>query len=377
MDYYEEEWVHAMTDKYYRTVLEQPVVWMTEGDRFSAGEYLAKFENKGVSVADTATKLDRSKHAADIRKFLKANHDDPPPWMYRGRAENIQDSLPCDDGAPTSFKEWFAVYAVWRMTRALKEVSFQVAAYGRFDCLINSLPKPFEDKLDECLRITDASAIIPAPNGHGLPITRKAINSVLITSDDDTSVPGFVSNDVIDRWFHILVSERNRHKPGSTVFIHPQSLELVGTTHQKVAENRALIDRDVDTVLFPTMFPGGDEEHCVLLVAFPKRRTIGIYDPRGSGSAKRLRENHSWVEKAQPGESALIAPWVIRLMEMDNPMQLEDDACGVFMLINALCLCLAKTPYHTYNQDDVMFLRRYIAAVICMGELPEPVLKEG
>lgn len=374
IDLDDEMWAEAMTKKYHQATQEQPVVYLTDEENCLVGTYLALYEDRNVFVADKATQFIRDKHAADIRKFFRTKHDDRPTRMDGDSAEDMEGYLPRDDGAPACFKEWFAVYRVWRLTLAFEEIPFHVAADGTSGCRISHLPKSFEDKLDECLQITDASATVPAPKGYGLPITRKAINSVLITSDIDTSLPGFVSSFIIDRWFQILVSDRNRRKPGSTVFIHPDSLELVAATPQRVVESRALIDQDLDMMLFPTMFQESEEQHCILLVAFPKKHMIVVYDPLGPASTKLLEEKHPWTENYYYGGSQSELPWVVK--EKESPVQGEDDVCGIFMFINALCVCLEEEPGGMYTQKDIVFLRRYIAAVICMGTLPEPVLKK-
>lgn len=363
----DEEWAETMATKYHEAIQEQPVVDLTEKEYTQATVYLAWYKASGIDVADRATQFIRGKHAAEIRQVLKARHDDRMVLSEHDSGEDIQYSLPSNDGTPTCFEEWFAVTQVWRLTLAMKEISFQDAATGTSDGFLNPLPNPWEEKLNECMQITDASAIVPAPRGYGLPLTRRDINSVLPTSDHNTYLSGLLNGAIINRWFRILVSHRNQRKPDSTLAIHPYSLDLATATPQEVAAKAILVNADLDMILFPTVIK--EQDHCILLVAFPKKHMVLIYDSLGPNSTKVLQKKRPWVKEGRPELGKV--PWEVQWAEC--PQQGEEDACGVFMFINALFLCSEKDPIDGYSQQDVLFLRRYIAAVICMGELPPSI----
>lgn len=361
----DEKWAAAMTTKHSRAIQEEPVVYLTEEDNFLARQYLARYKELGMDLADRATRFIRDKHAADIREYLKTKHENQSALIEHDSTEDNQYFLPSDDRAPTCFEEWFAVTEVWRLTLAMKEIPFQDAAFGTPECLLSPLPKPWEDKLNECMQITDGSAILPVPKGYGLSITRHDLNSILPTSDANTDLSGLLSDTIRDQWFRILISYRNQRKPGSTVVVPSDSLDLAAATPQEVSEKAMLVNADIDMILFPTVIK--EQDHCILLAACPQRRAIAVYDSLGPESTKALQKKRPWIKE---GEVQLEeAVWEV--MWLQCTLQGEEAASGVFMFITALLLCRNKTLVGGYSKDDSLFLRRYIAAVICMGELPE------
>ena len=114
-------------------------------------------------------------------------------------------------------------------------------------------------------------------------------------------------------------------------------------------------------------------------MAFPQKHVMEVYNSLGLSSTRGLQKDCPWLKedcseqgKEAPAEQETVTvPWDVQWCEC--PPQGEEDACGIFMLINALFVCLDKDPEGGYSQQDVLFLRRYIAAVICMGELPPSV----
>ncbi|CAF9943137.1 MAG: hypothetical protein ALECFALPRED_010691 [Alectoria fallacina] len=354
------DWAAAATRQYHEAIQEQPLVYLTEEDYELVIEYLAWYKSSGLDVAARATQFIRGNHAAEIIAFLKTKYDGMA-WNDDYISYDIQHPLPSNnDGVPTCFKEWLAIAQVWRLTLAMPETPFQFAESG--DCLLSPLPKLWEDKLDQCMQITDASGIVPAPIGYGLRLTRRDINSILPESDASTDPSGLLTGTLIDRWFRMLVSHRNQRKPRCTVYIHPDSLDLFTATPQEVAERTMMVSADIDMILFPTIIT--TQDHCVLLVALPQKHVIAVYDSLGYESTRKLQS--AWV-KGNSSESETEC-WEVQWVEC--PRQGEEDACGVFMFTNALFLCSEKDPLDGYSQEDVFFLRRYIAAVICMGELP-------
>lgn len=363
----DEDWAEAMAVNYSRATQEQPVVYLTKEENDQTRKYLAWYKACGLDVADRATRFIRAKHATEIREFLKTESDYQPVSMEHDAIENIQHSLPRDNGTPTCFKEWFAVNQVWRLTLAMTEITLQDAAFGTPECCVDPLPKPWEDKLDECMQITDASTKLPIPRGGGLPITRHDLNTVLPTSYVDADLSGLLSNATIDAWFRILLSFRDQRQPGRTVVIHPDSLDLVAATPQQVTENAMLVNPKIEMVLFPIVIK--ERDHCILVVAFPKKHMVAVYDSLGSKSSKVLQKSRLWIERKDPQLGEML--W--KVWWMDCPLQGEEVACGVFMCMNALFVCVDKDTQEQYSRRDTLFLRRYIAAVICMGKLPEKI----
>ena len=363
----DEEWAEAVTKKHYRALHDHPVVVLTERENAQARGYLARYKEVGLDIPDRATSLIRDKHAGEIRDFLKAKHNDQPEntvWAIPGMTWDIWDSPPFENGDPTCFKEWFAVIQVWRLSLAMAETAFPDAAIGTPECLLRSLPQLWEDKLDECMRITNPSAIIPAPRGQGLPITRADLNSVLPTWNASPYSSGLITNTNIDRWFQILKSHRDQSKRGSTVIVHPDSLELAGAAPPQITYNTLQVDPHIDMILFPTIIK--ERDHCVLAVAHSQSRVMVVYDSLGPESTKIVQKTHPWIREARPKREI----WGWEMEWKKCPRQDEADLGGVFMLINALFVGEGKEPDGMYSQEDAMFLRRFIAAVICMGELP-------
>ena len=275
--------------------------------------------------------------------------------------------FPKDDRAPASFKEWFAVTSVWRLTLAMPEIPYSFATIGKAEGLLCTLPKPWEEKLEECLKITEASAIVPVPRGWDLPLRRRDIDSILPTKNLDTHESGLLSNGVISSWFQILLAHREKTMPGCTVFVPPDSLDLAGSTPREVAEKKRMVNAKIDTVLFPTIIK--EQDHCLLVVAYPQRNVLIVLNSQGTESTKELRTDRPWMQAKDVKDKPKGGDWDVLWVEC--PHQRAEVACGVFMLINALFIIMVKDPSKGYSHQDAMFLRRYVAAVICMGKLPE------
>ena len=359
-------WADTMAMTYGRELDDHPVVYLTEPENFQARQYLIFFRINCIDVVENATNLTRGEHAADIRDFLKTRHDGWPVLTNHESMEEDHFTLPRDDRAPASFKEWFAVTSVWRLTLAVPVISYQDATIRAAESYINPLPKPWEEKLDECLKVTEASAVVPIPKGWDLPLRRRDIDSILPTENLDILESGLLTNGIISSWFQILLARREQSRPGCTVFVLPDSLDLAGSTPREVAEKKVMVNAGIEMVFFPTVIK--EEDHCVMVVAYPQKKVVTIMDSRGSESTKRLQEERPWMEeKRQPKEGE----WGVRWIEC--PHQRAEAVCGVFMLINALFVVIARYPTNMYTFRDAMFLRRYVAGVICMGKLPDEI----
>ena len=375
----DEEWAEAVTKKHYRALQDHPVVVLTEQENAQARDYLARYKEVGLDIPDRATSLIRDQHAGEIRDFLKAKHDDQPEtivWAIAGVTWDIWNSPPFENGDPTCFNEWFAVIQVWRLSLAMAETPFLDAATGTPECRLGPLPKLWEGKLDECMRITNPSTIIPTPRAQGLPVTRADLNSVLPTLDASPYSPGLmITSTIIDRWFQILKSRRDQSKGGSTVIVQPDSLELAGATPQQLTYNILRVNPHIDMILFPTVIK--EQDHHLLLAALPQSRMMAVYDSLGPESTKVVQKTHPWIKEALPKKET----WGWEMEWKKCPRQDEADLGGVFMLINALFVGEGKDPDGRYSHEDALFLRRFIAAVICMGELPRfsdgEVMDEG
>lgn len=370
----DEKWAEAMTKKHYRALHDHPVVVLTEQENAQAREYLARYKEVGLDIPDRATSLIREKHAGEIRDFLKAKHNDQPEsivWAIPGVEWDIWDSPPFDAGDPTCFNEWFAGVQVWRLSLAMAETPFPDAAVGTRECRLGPLPKLWEDKLDECMRITNPSAIIPTPRGQGLPVTRADLNSVLPTWHASPYSSELITSTIIDRWFQILKAHQDQKKRGSTVIIYPDSLELAGAAPPVITAKILEVDPHIGMILFPTVIK--ERDHCVLAVALPKRHLSVLYDSLGPESTKKFQKTHPWMMEVLPKKETRM--WEVKWKNC--PRQHEADLSGIFMLINALLVGEEKEPEGMYSHEDALFLRRFIAAVICMGELPPLCVGKG
>lgn len=362
----DEEWVGDMATKYGREIEEQPVVYLEESEYFEARQCLAWYIEYGQEIAERATLGTRGIHATEIRNFLQSEHNGWPIFARNERMEGTHYPFPSEDRAPTCFKEWFAVAAVWRLTRAMKYVSFLDAADGTSESLIPLLPSQWVDKLDECMQIREASAVVPAPKGGPLPLRRRDIDSVLPIPYFEADESGLLTDGIIHSWFQILFSHRQKTNPGTTLFILPDSLDVAAATPKEVAQTAMMVDEDLKMMLFPTVIK--ERHHCILVVAFPHRKVLTINDSLGFESSRALQKDRPWIkENHRPKDGDWKVVW------LECPNEGEEVACGVFMLMNALFAVLDKDPSNAYCSEDTMFLRRFIAAVICMGELPEEI----
>lgn len=360
-------WAETMTTTYGQEMEEHPVLYLTESEASEARKYIAVLELKKVDVVETATYLVRAKHATDIRVFLNTRHDGWPVFAEHESGETVEEdhyTFPKDDRAPACFKEWFAVTNVWRLTLGLPGISYQDALIGTAGSVIHPLPEQWEEKLEECLKVTEASANIPVPRCWDLPLKRRDLDSILPTENES----GLLTNGIIDSWFRILLEHREQRRPGCSVYIPPDSPDLAGSTPQDVAENKVMVDAKIDQVVFPTVIK--EHDHCILVVVMTKRKAILVLDPLGKESTERLEEDRPWIkEDRQPKDGDWEVAWI------PSPHPRAEASSGVFMLINSLSLITIANPAQMYTHQDTTFLRRYIAAVICMGKFPEEITK--
>ena len=361
-----QRWAETMTMTYGQELEEHPVLYLTETEDYQARQYLITFKRNKIDVAENAINLQRGKHATEIMEFLKTRHGGWPVFAKHESVKEDHYTFPRDGRAAACFKEWFAVISVWRLTLAMPGITYQDATIGTAEILISSLPEPWEEKLEECLKVTEASAIVPAPKGWDLPLRRRDIDSILPSENLDTHESGLLTNGIISSWFQCLLARRERSRPDDTVFIPPDSLDLVGSTPQEVAEKKVMVNAKIKMVLFPTVIK--EQDHCLLVIAYPQKKVVTVMDSQGSESTKRLQQDRPWLkEERHPKDGDWMVIWT------ECPHQGEEVAGGVFMLINALFLIMVKTPVGGYTHQDATFLRRYVAAVVCMGELPERV----
>ena len=360
----DQDWAEAVEAQHGLAAKKQPVVFLTPVENEKAIMYLSYYKFTGLDLAKRATHLMRDEHAADIKAFLKAKFESQGSDDLEF-TEIPNEYLPSGDGPLRSLKEWIAINIVWRLAGAMPGLSFQDAEFGTPDCSLDPLPYPWIEKLNDIMQITDA--ILPVPKAPGGFFTRRALDSILPKSDTHAHRTGLLDSKVIDRWFQILVSHRNRTKSGQTFFIHPDSLDVVGTSPQEVVEKAFMVNADADIVLFPTVIT--EKDHCILVAVFPHRYTVVVYDPLGSKSTKTLLQKRPWLKEGygRPGTEEWEVIW------MSCTEQGDEAACGVFMLMNALFVSLGRDPSDRYGTSDVLFFRQFVAAVICMGELPQPL----
>lgn len=354
-------WAEAMMKKYCPTNDENPVVILTEEESARALDYLTRYGEVGADISEEAMTVSmRCDHAVEMRDFLKTKYHDSPEFTVWG-------FLPEDNGVPKCFEEWFALYQVWRLSLGVAENPYIDAVFGTSECRLGALPKLWVDKLDECVQITDASADLPTPwKGRGRSVTRQDLNSVLPTWESNPRLSGLFTGAIIDRWFGIIRSQRDQRKLGRTEFVHPDNSCLFNATPQQLADRKLDIDPDISMIFFPTVIK--EQKHCILVVALPKDREMVLYDSLGLESTTRLREKLPWIQNT--GELKDKQLWAQKWRRC--PEQMEADACGVFMLINAKFVADEKQYVNgLYSQKDVPYLRRYIAATICMGAFPD------
>ena len=364
---HDEDWAEAMEAEFGLAINKQPVVFLTPVQNQRVFVYLSYYRSTGLDLVERATHLMRDEHAADIRAFLKAKYQSHGSDEF---TEIPDEYLPSGDGPLRSLKEWIAINMVWRLAGAMPGLSFQIAEFGTPDCSLDPLPYTWIEKLNDVMQITDPTAILPIPKAPGGFFTRRALDSILPKSDTHANRTGLLDGKVIDRWFQILVSHRDKTKPGQTFFIHPDSLDVVGSSPQEVVEKAFMVNADADIVLFPTVIT--EKDHCILVAVFPHRYTVVVYDPLGPKSTKSLLEKRRWLKEgySRPGTEEWEVIW------MTCTEQGDEAACGVFMLMNALFVSLGRDPSDRYGTSDVLFFRQYVAAVICMGELPQPLWAE-
>ena len=363
----DEQWAKTIRSDHGQELQEHPVVFLTPEEEAEARDYLIWFKESDIRIADDATRVVRGTHVAEIIDFLKVTQNERAAEAEHSPTGDERIPFPSNYKTPTCFDEWYYVASIWRLTLAMAEVPYRDAAFGTDDCRISPLPEEWVEKLNHCLKTTDTSTVTPAPRGPNLPLKRRHLDAILPASDIGTDLSGFFDGIIIDVWCQILLQNRNERKPGCTVMIPPHSLDLLTATPTGVAENIASVDKRIDMILFPRIIK--ERDHCILVVAHPQEQIIAVYDSLGSKSTKVLRKSNAWMDE-DPGDAE---KEIWQVSWIDCPLQAGEHACAVFMFINAMCVILGRKPAEMYSCRDTLFLRRFIAAVVCTGELPEKV----
>ena len=244
-------------------------------------------------------------------------------------------------GGNVSFEDWLAISSAFRRIGDKKQL-VQPSARGGMRSYLNLLPKQWHQKLKLILPTTELSEVVTTY--EGINITREDIVTVMPTSAVQGPSPtGWLNDRVIETFLRIIAAARNHNS--STVVVNSYvATELKATdikTSAKKAGITATTFSNLDTILFPLHV----KDHWQLVAAFPKTRSMILYDSLQSGQQKQLETVRDWLKEAI-GESKNVK-W--DLQEGVCPQHIENSLCGVFMCINALAV-------HFWKETDGMVL---------------------
>ena len=238
---------------------------------------------------------------------------------------------------------------------------------------IASLPSPWQHTLNNILSRTNCSETVAHYNQ--VPITRADIATIVPTREMErakyNSPKGWVNDSMIDIFLRIVSAARNkRDRKQSTVVINSFVVQKLHHTDPKASAKKAGLDisslSSIDLILFPTHFGG----HWILIVASPQTRTLENYDSMKTGKTSPLAAVHRWIRDAT-GES-WSGEWHVK--EPDCPQQLDGSICGICVCVNALLVAIGFETSGAYSpREDDEALRRFVAVVVCKGELPYPM----
>lgn len=351
-------WVQAFEEKRIADLEGRKVILVKkeEAERLYALD--TELQKRGINVmAKVLGKSKRifdSKHYTAVKKIFGGTSDNIRAIVADGGMEDIQlyrDFLSTAEST-LSFSEWHEITTAYRVRAPWVTVAAPKGESELSTCLLNDVPTWWKEDLSEKLAIKDPGEVL-VTSLNERDITREEISALVPDKAMDIS-GGWLNFVIVDAYFQILANSA----PTNTGVIY-----VAGFVLGKLAKpSKAAIV--ANAILLPLYLEGS--RHWVLFLIGFARKTMIYMDSLGTGMQDTVEKVLTWVQELM-GESHRES-WTV--MQKECPVQAEEASCGVCMCINAVLSSQEGDVSTAYSAKDIPWLRRWIAAIICQGQLP-------
>lgn len=362
-----QKWASDIENKYTVALIDHPCTDLSEDEYAQANSYIDHIKKDfGLDLIKTFPKPEGDPFLSAAKELLATMPIEPnqEPWIEDVpmlEAQRWEDFLRAS-GANVSFEDWSAISSAFRRTDDRKELVLP-SVKGGVKSYLNLLPKEWYNKLNLILPTTDLSEVVTTYKGTD--ITRGDIATVLPTSTVQGAWPtGWLNHTVIETFLRIIAAARSPDI--SIIVVNSYMVMELKATDIKSSAKKAGIEATTISAIDTILFPLHVRNHWQLVVAFPRTRSLILYDSLRSGQQKQLEAVRDWLKEAI-GEAKDV---VWDLQEKVCPQQTANSQCGVFVCIDALAVTFGKEPLGWYSPEDDANLRQYVAAVICKGRFP-------
>ena len=174
---------------------------------------------------------------------------------------------------------------------------------------------------------------------------------------------GWLNDTIIHTFLKILAGSMNKNRGYTSIVVANSFVLQLNATKSEASAKRAGIDATTLPRIDMILFPLHSGAHWKLAVAFPKTRSIVLYDSMGTDDQEELMAVRDWLNTSV-GE-AMGVEW--NMKQGNCPRQGDDSLGGVFVCLNAWCVVAGEKPVRVYSPTAGHQLREYSAAVICKG----------
>lgn len=368
-----QRWANVVEDKHSVDLVQNHCVQFSASEIDQANGYIQQIRDEfGQNLVKTFPRPAVNPHLVAARAFLETcpiREHQLPRIEDGSMSDELQWRSFCQStGSEVTFEDFINITSVYRPKHEVLRLEPPSHIKPHL-CSLSELPCSWSETLQIILPKTNPSEVIASY--QRVQITRGDIATVLPTDAmavaSLSSRKGWLNDSMIDIFLRtVTVAKNTRYKKKSSLVINSYIVDKIETANPKISAKSAGLDDstlpDIDLILFPT-YVGN---HWILIAAFPKKRSLLLYDSLSANRMNQLIIVRDWI-KAVTGE-AQGENWDME--EVDCPQQTDESVCGVFVCINGLHVVFGRNPMGVYSQESSDFLREYVAAVICKGEYP-------
>ncbi len=270
-------------------------------------------------------------------------------------------------GSKVSFEDWSAIRLAFRRAQSIQPVKLSPVQQHQQHMFLQ-LPHEWTSRLKVILSKSDYSEVVVSY--EQVAITRGDV-ATIVAEDIPQRVTrnsrrGWLNDTIINTFLKIIAAAKNNVREYTSIVVVNSLVLQLKATNPEASAKKAGIDATALPKIDMIFFPLHSVAHWKLAVAYPKTRSIVLYDSLGTTDLKELLTVRDWL-KTGVGEAKSVE-WDMK--KGDCPRQGDDSLCGVFVCLNAYCVIAGGEPVKTYSPAAGHQLREYIAAVICKGSVP-------
>ena len=366
-------WALQMESQYGLELVGEPkCIYLTQDDWDETYKHIDLLKSQfDLDVIESFPRPSIDSYVGAVREFLRTrpiaqNQQaiiDTGNMSEQFRWKNYVDS----SGSKVSFEDWSAIRSIFRRAQSMQPVKLSPVQQPQQHMFLQ-LPHEWTSRLKDVLSKSDYSEVVISY--EQVAITRGDV-AMIVAEDISQSVTrnsrrGWLNDTVIKTFLKIIAAAKNNVR-GYTSIVVVNSLVLqLKATNPQVSAKKAGIDITALLNIDMVFFPLHSAAYWKLAVAYPKTRSIVLYDSLGTIDLRELLTVRDWL-KTGVGEVKSVE-WDMR--KGDCPRQGDDLLCGVFVCLNAYCVIVGGDLVKTYSPAAGDQLREYIAAIIYKGSTP-------